>query len=251
MKTERDKSRAENAILVGALKEKTRKQKQTQELYERLKHKEMTAATRSAAINSADDVMRSVSGHSVDAGYGRAYMSHDNLMMGNAQSLWRDNRHRRQGSTSSGNSGKMMPPPQFSRLNNHLTASANQRTFRHCKLPLEYSRPSLQLANVSCSSANESAATAAAAMATPQHRIPLGRHIDSFPPRSRQEQHANSHLPVSSNSYGRPLYSRTRISRHSNTLLQSGNGMASRTSTGYGLSGNMKVGSARREHGLH
>ena len=61
MQLDQDKLKQENTQLVTALREKTRKHQQTQELYDRLKRKEMTAATQSAAFESADEVVGNVS----------------------------------------------------------------------------------------------------------------------------------------------------------------------------------------------
>ena len=61
VQSEHDRLREENAQLVAALREKTRKHQQTQELYDRLKRKEITAATQSAAFNSVDEAL----GHTV------------------------------------------------------------------------------------------------------------------------------------------------------------------------------------------
>ena len=61
MQMDQDKLKAENTNLVAAFREKSRKHQQTQELYDRLKRKEMTAQTRSAAYESVDEVLGSVS----------------------------------------------------------------------------------------------------------------------------------------------------------------------------------------------
>lgn len=61
MQVEQDRLKTENQSLVAAFREKSRKHQQTQELYDRLKRKEMTAATQSAAFDSVDDVLGSVS----------------------------------------------------------------------------------------------------------------------------------------------------------------------------------------------
>lgn len=58
---DQDKLRTENTNLVAAFREKSRKHQQTQELYDRLKRKEMTNATQTAAYNSVDEVLGSVS----------------------------------------------------------------------------------------------------------------------------------------------------------------------------------------------
>lgn len=60
MQIDQDKLKTENTNLVAAFREKSRKHQQTQELYDRLKRKEMTAATQSAAFNSVDEVLGSI-----------------------------------------------------------------------------------------------------------------------------------------------------------------------------------------------
>ena len=57
MQVDQDRLKTENANLVTAFREKSRKHQQTQELYDRLKRKEMTAATQSAAYESVDEVL--------------------------------------------------------------------------------------------------------------------------------------------------------------------------------------------------
>ena len=61
MQIDQDKLKTENSNLVMAFREKSRKHQQTQELYDRLKRKEMTAATQSAAFDSVDEVLGSIS----------------------------------------------------------------------------------------------------------------------------------------------------------------------------------------------
>lgn len=62
MHIDQDKLKLDNANLVQAFREKSRKHQQTQELYDRLKRKEMTAATQSAAFDSVDEVLQSAGG---------------------------------------------------------------------------------------------------------------------------------------------------------------------------------------------
>lgn len=64
MQIDQDKLKTENTNLVAVFREKSRKHQQTQELYDRLKRKEMTAATQSAAFNSVDEVLGSISSRS-------------------------------------------------------------------------------------------------------------------------------------------------------------------------------------------
>ena len=63
MQVDQEKLRTENTGLVAAFREKSRKHQQTQELYDRLKRKEMTSATQTAAYNSVDEVLGSISQH--------------------------------------------------------------------------------------------------------------------------------------------------------------------------------------------
>ena len=57
MQIEHDRLKTENQTLAINIKEKNRKVQQTQELYDRIKRKEMTAATRSAAFDSVNDMV--------------------------------------------------------------------------------------------------------------------------------------------------------------------------------------------------
>lgn len=67
MQMEQDRLKSENQNLVTAFREKSRKHQQTQELYDRLKRKEMTAATQSAAFESVEDVLGNTSSrHAMD-----------------------------------------------------------------------------------------------------------------------------------------------------------------------------------------
>ena len=59
MQMEQDQLRVENVNLANAYREKNKKHQHTQELYDRLKRKEMTAATQSAAYDSANEVLGS------------------------------------------------------------------------------------------------------------------------------------------------------------------------------------------------
>lgn len=66
MQVEQDRLKSENTNLIMAFREKSRKAQQTQELYDRLKRKEMTAATQSAAYETVDEVLGSVPRHDRD-----------------------------------------------------------------------------------------------------------------------------------------------------------------------------------------
>ena len=60
MQLDQAKLKQDNQALVTAMREKNRKHQQIQELYDRLKRREMTAVTRHAAFDSVDDVLQSV-----------------------------------------------------------------------------------------------------------------------------------------------------------------------------------------------
>ena len=66
MQVDQDRLKTENTNLVTAFREKSRKHQQTQELYDRLKRKEMTAATQSAAYETVDEVLGSAARHGQD-----------------------------------------------------------------------------------------------------------------------------------------------------------------------------------------
>ena len=111
----------ENASLVSALRAKDRKQQQTQELYDRLKRREMTSVTQSAAMDSVDEVLgvashrRSQHGqHDQDASPGGAAgFCHD--FSGFSRDVGGGG-HRKDGSNGSlERSSIMMPPPPFRR----------------------------------------------------------------------------------------------------------------------------------------
>ncbi|KAL9601406.1 MAG: hypothetical protein Q9179_002881 [Wetmoreana sp. 5 TL-2023] len=109
------KLQSENTNLVAAFREKSRKHQQTQELYDRLKRKEMTAATQSAAFESVDEVLNHVAGRT---GQGRS-QQHSFIPRPHGQrdlsqyhyDSGQDLGHRREGSNGSGGSSGMMPPP--------------------------------------------------------------------------------------------------------------------------------------------
>ena len=132
MQTENERIRNDNANLVAAFREKSRKHHQTQELYDRLKRKEMTAATQSAAFDSVDDVLGAISNrveigtsagsrrfHSTpQAPEQRRFSALDTSFNGAPQ----PNLHQRRVSNYSNGSGGMMPPPPLRR---HVGHKAN------------------------------------------------------------------------------------------------------------------------------
>lgn len=121
MQIDQDRLKNENRDLVAAYREKSRKHQQTQELYDRLKRKEMTAATQSAAFDSVDEVLGNVSGQprfnnpphntavprSIQRGFLPTHVDHNGIEQVHS--------HQRSGSAHSGGSGGMMPPPPIPR----------------------------------------------------------------------------------------------------------------------------------------
>ncbi|MCJ1331426.1 hypothetical protein MMC10_008116 [Thelotrema lepadinum] len=77
MHLDQTKLKTDNTQLLAALREKNRKHAQTQELYDRLKAKEMTAATQQHAFDSADDVLQSAVRSQVQ-GHGQGHQNHQN-----------------------------------------------------------------------------------------------------------------------------------------------------------------------------
>ena len=118
MQLDQDNLKQENTQLATALREKTRKHQQTQELYDRLKRKEMTAATQSAAFESADEVVGNVSSqHRFNNP-----QQHPTGLRSQAQrdlqtlpvdhnGIEKVHTHQRSGSSNSHGNGGMMAPP--------------------------------------------------------------------------------------------------------------------------------------------
>ena len=122
MQIDQDKLRAENTSLVTAFREKSRKHQQTQELYDRLKRKEMTSATQTAAYNSVDEVLGSASNfqeqnqpsipHQYQTGPGpEEDQSIFNQAPMDYQEVAQPNDHSTRGSNGSNGDSRMMPPP--------------------------------------------------------------------------------------------------------------------------------------------
>ena len=140
MLIDQDKLRTENSNIVAAYREKSRKHQQTQELYDRLKKKEMTAVTQSAAYDSVDEVLQSATNRLNHAGNsGTSYTLHARpglKVQPFSEQIPRDNSRteyirREDGSKGSGDSGRIMPPPMYRpghNLGNRVTDP------RKCKL---------------------------------------------------------------------------------------------------------------------
>ena len=113
MQIDQDRLKAENKNLVTAFREKSRKHQQTQELYDRLKRKEMTAATQSAAFESVDEVLGNVSGRQ---GFTSSHHNTGALRSRAQQDMNRDgveqfHVRRKSGGNENQGSAAMMPPP--------------------------------------------------------------------------------------------------------------------------------------------
>ncbi|KAL8802979.1 MAG: hypothetical protein Q9182_003467 [Xanthomendoza sp. 2 TL-2023] len=79
---DREKLQSENTNLVQAFREKSRKHQQTQELYDRLKRKEMAATAQSAAFESVDDVLGHVSSRTGQGPNNNPTPSHHRTQLG-------------------------------------------------------------------------------------------------------------------------------------------------------------------------
>ena len=120
MQLDQDNLKQENTQLATALREKTRKHQQTQELYDRLKRKEMTAVTQSAAFESADEVVGNFSSQQRFNNPQQHATGLRSQPQRDLQGLPVDHNgiekvhtHQRSGSSNShGNAGMMAPPPQ-------------------------------------------------------------------------------------------------------------------------------------------
>ena len=118
MQIEQDKLKVENKNLVTAFREKSRKHQQTQELYDRLKRKEMTAAAQSAAFESVEEVLGNVpsrqgfASSQHNAGTPRVHPQQDfQSPRGNREGIEQRHARRKSGSNENQGNGAMMPPP--------------------------------------------------------------------------------------------------------------------------------------------
>ena len=118
MQIDQDRLKAENKNLVTAYREKNRKHQQTQELYDRLKRKEMTAATQSAAFESVDEVLGNVPGRQSfppaqhNSGAPRVHAQQDyQSPQRNREGIEQIHARRKSGSNENRGNGPMMPPP--------------------------------------------------------------------------------------------------------------------------------------------
>lgn len=121
MQVDQDRLKSENTNLITAFREKSRKHQQTQELYDRLKRKEMTAATQSAAYETVDEVLGSVTNrHGPELGGNMPHFPNVGRTQGQADFSRISSAHhgpeygyghQRDGSNGSNGKDGMMPPP--------------------------------------------------------------------------------------------------------------------------------------------
>ena len=120
MQIDQDRLKHENSGLAAALREKSRKHQQTQELYDRIRRKEMTAITQSAAYDTVDEVLQSVAGHQTNGSNTHTSYGTNLRPVNRGQATSgplsvdgnpREHNHHRDESNGSGGSGRLMPPP--------------------------------------------------------------------------------------------------------------------------------------------
>ena len=115
MQIDQDRLKVENKNLVTAFREKSRRHQQTQELYDRLKRKEMTAAAQSAAFESVDEVLGNIPGRQGfvpsqhNAAAPRAPAQQD--LQSPRDGMVQPHARRKSGSSENRSAGAMMPPP--------------------------------------------------------------------------------------------------------------------------------------------
>ncbi|KAL8965376.1 MAG: hypothetical protein Q9197_006544 [Variospora fuerteventurae] len=180
LQIDRDKLQSENTSLVNAFREKSRKHQQTQELYDRLKRKEMMNTTQSAAFGAVDDVLGTAAGRQ---GQGRPTQnSFSTRPQGQRDApvyqydLGQGLGHQRADSNGSGGSGGvMMPPPQRrpTVFGGHMFGTGNNNT-----TPSQHrTQMGAQIVHVSPQRAtrlNPGFATAPSHNPTPSRRVALG-----------------------------------------------------------------------------
>ncbi|MCJ1399705.1 hypothetical protein MMC11_002907 [Xylographa trunciseda] len=113
---EQDKLKTEHTKLTIAFRDKSRQHQQTQELYDRLKRKEMTAATQSAAFDSVDEVLQSVSSRQNPEGLANHNPFHAGISPSRQYQHGNDIQERFQApyehnGDENTTTGRMMPPP--------------------------------------------------------------------------------------------------------------------------------------------
>ncbi|KAL8938010.1 MAG: hypothetical protein Q9216_004119, partial [Gyalolechia sp. 2 TL-2023] len=180
LQIDREKLQSENTNLVAAFREKSRKHQQTQELYDRLKRKEMTAATQSAAFDSVDDVLGNVN---VRASQARppqqSFSSRPQEHRDGVQypyDLGQDLGHHRAGSNGSSGRGRVTLPPPLRRpaaFGGHLfnTGNTNTTPSQH-RTQLGPQMPNMHQQNTSRQ--NPGFAAGPSHDPTPSRRMPLG-----------------------------------------------------------------------------
>lgn len=135
MHIDQEKLKMENANLVQAFRDKSRKHQQTQELYDRLKRKEMTAATQSAAFESVDEVLQSATSRQMPTNTSNSHHSQQFRSNAGAPSqpplehIGTERLHNHQRVRSGG----MMPPPSLRTGTGYHTSA-----YGSCKFALTF-----------------------------------------------------------------------------------------------------------------
>ncbi|KAL9126499.1 MAG: hypothetical protein Q9217_004463 [Psora testacea] len=220
MQIDQDRLKAENQNFAVALRERTRKHQQTQELYDRLKRKEMTAATQSAAHSAAlESVDDALGGLPSRHAYPSRPQPHRDVQPYpvDHNGVERIHTHQRSGSSHSQGSGGMMPPPPPPRSGFQGNSFGFGNTDRSART-------------------NTVDTFAANVAATPSsHRAQLGSFAQSAGHLS-----STGYRPVPNNnlrvpSHTTPLQRQPLSSVHTNSVSKNG-------LSGYGMSAGAKIG---------
>ena len=219
---EQDNLKTENTKLAIAFRDKSRKHQQTQELYDRLKRKEMTATTQSAAFDSVDEALQSVSNrqgpeglvNQFHAGISPLRQRHDGYNSGGGFRASHRNDH------ENAAAGRMMPPPQ-----QQSRPPFENEPFRQRKYS---SQTGISLPTLLCAENDESN--------TPfGHRTRLG---SMFLP-SRQQVPGSSRATTTN----APATSHTQTPSQRHPMFNMNSTTINRPSvSGYGMSAGLKIG---------
>ena len=234
MQIDQDKLRAENSNVVAAYREKSRKHQQTQELYDRLKRKEMTAATQSAAYDSVDEVLQSASNrlhHGINGPVPYAPQArsasrvHPPMEQLPRENLRGEYSHRGNASNGSGDSGRMMPPPNYRPAQSFSNRIPDPRKYNACRRkPPNANNDQEQDINITPSA----------------HRTRLGQPLQPTAQPAPAEGLRNPRL-FTNGDIQTPSLRRPLEKLNSNSIPRSGVG-------GYGMSAGLKVG---RQQGMY
>lgn len=177
LQLDRESLQSENTKIRAAFQEKNRKHQQTQELYDRLKRKEMTAVTQSAAFESVDDVLGGANARaSQPRPLQQTFSSRSQEARAGAQypyDLGQDPSHHRVSSNgSSGRGGVTMPPPlrRPAAFGGHVFNQGNTPSQHRTQLGPQM--PNMHQQNASRQ--NPGFTAGLSHIPTPSRRVPLG-----------------------------------------------------------------------------